>query len=379
MMTWPRIDWGTLSSKYGLLLVWALVAAGFCVFGPATFRTWSNVQTILGTQSVILVLALGLCIALNAGEVDLSITGTMSVSVVLVGHLNVVKGWPIGLTVPVVLLLGLAIGAVIALFVVGIGIDSMIVTLGAGTLLSGVAVAINQQTVFNISPDLVSAMRDQFLGLQLSFWYGVVLVAVLWFVLKFTPAGIHLRFVGSNRDASRLTGIAVDRLRVASLMACSGFSALAGVVIAGTLGSTSPTVSSPYLLPAFAAAFLGSTTIQPGRFNAVGTFAAVYFLTTGITGIQLMGASGWVSNVFYGAAVMLAVAASTVAGKMRRRRDVRDNTPQVDNTPQAGGATGLEPGTGPNPGSGTAEQVTTAPQHSPSTGPAPARSGLHSD
>jgi ribose transport system permease protein len=72
------------------------------------------------------------------------------------------------------------------------------------------------------------------------------------------------------------------------------------------------------MLPAFAAAFLGATAISPGRFNPWGTFIAVYFLASGIVGLQLIGLSGWIEQVFYGAALILAVAASRLASRRDR-------------------------------------------------------------
>jgi ribose transport system permease protein len=84
------------------------------------------------------------------------------------------------------------------------------------------------------------------------------------------------------------------------------------------LGSSSPSVSDSYLLPAFAAVFLGTTTINPGRFNPIGTFVAVYFLITGITGLELHGLTGWIEDVFYGGSLVIAVALSHLAARRRR-------------------------------------------------------------
>jgi ribose transport system permease protein len=83
-------------------------------------------------------------------------------------------------------------------------------------------------------------------------------------------------------------------------------------LLAGTLDSASPDTSAAYLFPVFAAAFLGSTAITPGRFNPWGTFIAVFFLITGITGLELMGYVGWVPQVFYGASLVVAVALSRI-------------------------------------------------------------------
>lgn len=323
------VDLSTIAPRFGLLAVWVLVAAVFSALRPDRFLTWANVQTIFGTQTVILVLALALCVALSAGEVDLSITGVLGVTSVLGGYLNVELGWPIILTIVVMLACGALIGALNAVFVVGLDINAMVVTLGSGTFFGGVAVAINQDTAFGISEGLVSAMRTQVLGLPLAFWYGVILTAVLWAIFRFTVLGTHLRFVGANHSASRLSGVPVNKMRSGALITTSTLAALAGVVMIGTLGSVNPAMSPPYLLPAFAAAFLGSTAINPGRFNAVGTFVAVYFLTTGITGIQLLGSSGWAANVFYGGALVLAVAASQTVGRFKRKADIQELIEEV--------------------------------------------------
>ena len=87
------------------------------------------------------------------------------------------------------------------------------------------------------------------------------------------------------------------------------------VLVAG-LGSYDPSSSGGLLLPAFSAAFLGTAVIQPGQFNPLGMVVAVYFLATGILGLQILGYTGWVSHVFYGAALIVAVTASTL---MRKR------------------------------------------------------------
>jgi ribose transport system permease protein len=96
-------------------------------------------------------------------------------------------------------------------------------------------------------------------------------------------------------------------------------SGLAGVLLASTLAGYDPNTSTNYLLPAFAAVFLGTSVITPGRFNPMGAFIAVYFLQTGIVGLQLAGLTGWVSDVFYGGALVLAVSATTLIRKRAER------------------------------------------------------------
>jgi ribose transport system permease protein len=139
----------------------------------------------------------------------------------------------------------------------------------------------------------------------------------VFYVFRYTPVGRRLLVVGRGREVARLSGIRVGAVRWGALIVSSLIAAFGGVLYAGTSGAAGPTSGLELLLPAFAAAFLGATTINPGRFNAWGTVIAVYFLVTGITGLQLLGAQSFVQNIFYGSALIAAVSFSQV---VRRRR-----------------------------------------------------------
>jgi ribose transport system permease protein len=317
------LDAADLASRFGIVLAWVVVIAIFSALRPDTFFTTGNFQTIFGSQAVLLILTLGVLVSLTAGEFDLSFAGVMSVLLVLIGYLNVLKGWPVGLAILVALAAGVAIGLVNAFFIVGVGVDSIVVTLGTGTLLTGVGVGINNLSIGGISDALVDPVRHQVFGIPLAFYYGVALSIVLWYVYSYTPLGRYLFFVGAGRNVARLSGLRVDAIRVGALVTTSVVSALAGVVFAGVLGSADPNISNAFLLPAFAAAFLGSTAVTPGRFNPWGSFVAVYFLITGITGLQLLGLSGWIENVFYGGSLVVAVTLSRLAARHQARRRAR--------------------------------------------------------
>ena len=114
---------------------------------------------------------------------------------------------------------------------------------------------------------------------------------MLWYFLEYTALGRRLLFVGRSRSVARLSGIRVGRMRWGALVASATIAAAAGVLYAGITGAADPVSGASFLLPAFAAAFLGATSIVPGRFNPWGSFIAVYFLVTGITGLTLFGIS----------------------------------------------------------------------------------------
>jgi len=318
---------GTLASRllsagnlerWALVFAWAVVIAIFSVAEPSTYFQTSNFQTIFGSQAVLLVLALGLLLPLTTGDFDLSIASNLALSSMLISVLNVNDG----VAILPAMLGGLAastmLGVVNGGLVVMLGIDSFIVTLGTGTVALGIVQWISNDTdVTNITGSITTwTVGNSFLGFDLIFWYGIGLTLVLFYVFEFTPLGRRLLFVGRGRSVSRLSGLRVTRIRWGSFIIGGFIAGIAGIMYAGSLGGADPASAQTFLLPAFAACFLGATAIRPGRFNPIGTFIAVYFLVSGITGLQLLGVQNFVQQLFYGGALVIAVALSQLA---RRR------------------------------------------------------------
>ena len=306
--------------RYALLLVWAATCVIFGILRPDTFLTTSNFTTIFGSQAVLVVLTLALLAPLTAGDYDLSVAATMTLAAMTLAILNVNHGWSIWASIFAALGIGIAAGLVNGALVVLLDIDSLIATLGSSTFIAGIVLWIsNSQTISGIDERLIDwVVVKRLFGIPLEFYYGI-LGLLLFYVFEYMPVGRRLLFVGRGRSVARLSGIRVSRLRWGALVTSGVISAFAGILYAGTLGSADPTSGLSFLLPAFAAAFLGATTIFPGRFNPIGSIAAVYFLVTGITGLQLLGVQTFVQQLFYGGALILAVALSQAA----RRRDAR--------------------------------------------------------
>ncbi|GIH27810.1 sugar ABC transporter permease [Acrocarpospora phusangensis] len=307
--------------RYAVLVVWALVVA-FFAWRSDTFAATSTVQLILSTQTVILIATLGVTFSLAVQEFDLSVGSVVGFGGCLLAVLDGREGWAPGPAIAVTLLVCALFGAINAALSVLAGVPSIIVTLGTGTLLAGITLGVTEsKVVTGISVKTVQFMTSPFLfGIPAPFYCGLVLCLVAWFVLQHTPLGRRMIFIAENREVARLAGLRVNLIRAGALVVTATLSGLAGVVLAGTNSAANPQSGAYYLLPAFAAAFLGSTTIVPGRFNAWGAFVAVYFLTTGITGLQYLGYAGWPEQVFYGGSLVAAVTLSHLAGHRRLPR-----------------------------------------------------------
>jgi ribose transport system permease protein len=310
-----------LGQRLALPVVWIIVIAVFGALKPGTFLTSANFANIFGSQAVLVILALALIVPLTAGDYDLSVAATLTFAAMLIAVLNVNDGWDIVPAILVALAAGMLIGAVNGFFVITLGVDSLIATLGTGTFVQGLVLWISgSNTISGVSNHLVSAvLLTKVFGIPIEFFYDIAVCAILWYFFEFTAVGRRLLFVGRGRDVARLTGLRVGRLRWGALMASGFLGALAGTLYVGTGGGADPTSGLEFLLPAFAAAFLGGTTIMPGRFNPWGTVIAAYFLITGITGLQLLGVASFIQQLFYGAALVIAVALSEAARRRRER------------------------------------------------------------
>jgi ribose transport system permease protein len=311
------INASDVAQRYGLVAVWIVVIAVFGLLKPESFLTSGNFSTIFGSQAVLVVLTLGLIIPMTTGDFDLSIAFNLTLCSMVIAVLNVNHHVPIGLAILLALLVGAAVGLLNGVIITFFAIDAIIVTLGVGTLLGGVTLWISDSTTISgVSQSLVKpVILDRLFGVPLEFYYGLAACVALWYVFEYTPLGRRLLIVGRGRNVARLSGLRVQRIRIGALVASGVGGALAGVLYTGTSGAADPTSGADLLLPAFAAAFLGATAIMPGRFNPWGSIIAVYFLVTGITGLQILGVASFVQELFYGGALVIAVCLSQLARK----------------------------------------------------------------
>lgn len=311
-----------LFERYALLGVWALLIIGFSLALPNSFPRWGNFSILFASYAPAALLALAIIIPLTSGDYDLSVGAVMTLSSCLIAVLNAWMGLPILLCLVLSILAGVVVGLFHAFFIVYVRIPSLVVTLGSTSLISGVVQWFTKSsTIGGIDNALImSVVGGRLFGVPYAFYYAFAAVVVLWYIFDYTPLGRRLLFVGRGREVARLNGIAVEKVRVGALVASSVVASCAGILYAGVLGSADPYSGLNYLLPAFAAAFLGSTTIMPGRFNPWGAMVAVYFLGTGITGLTMLGIPLWVTNVFNGGALILAVTIS----QLTRGREAPD-------------------------------------------------------
>lgn len=301
--------------------LWLLTIVIFMILPQTTssFTSISTFASIVGTQAPTVVLTTAVVIVLTDGDFDLSVAYNLTLASMLIAILNGQDHVPIVPAILVALAVGVLVGCVNGLVTVLFDIDPFIVTLGSGTMIGGITLWISHSNVITgVSTGFTNlVIGDRTLGLPPEFYYAMAIAALGWYLLTHLPTGRRLLYVGQNRDVARLSGVKVGRMRVGAFILSGLISALAGVLYVGSSGAADPSAGTTLLLPAFAAAFLGSTTIVPGRLNIWGSVVAIYFLDTAILGLEIMGLSDFVQDLFYGGALVIAVVVARTVRKQR--------------------------------------------------------------
>ncbi len=292
-----------------------LLFVGFSLASPNFFQ-FENIVGILLATTVNGVLAAGVTFVIISGGIDLSIGTVMTLSAVMTGVL--ITNWH--LPVPLGVLGGLATGALAGcgngLIVAKMKIPSFIATLGMLNVAKGLALVSSglRPIYFNDTPAFNQMAMGSLLGAIIPgldvpnvvlALFGAAIIAGL--VLEKTILGRYTFALGSNEEATRLSGVNVDGWKIAIYGLCGGFSGLAGVLIAARLNSAQPSLGQGYELDAIAAAVIGGTSLSGGEGTILGTVIGAFVISTLTNGLRILSVPQEWQIVVTGAIVILAV------------------------------------------------------------------------
>jgi len=308
--------------RTALLLLLVAICILFSVLpeSRAEFASAGNFRNIAADVVVGGILALAAIVPLVAGEFDFSVGLTLEMCAMITAGFMVRLHQPLVVAILAGLGVGLLIGVINGYLVAVRGLNSFIITFAVATIVTGlielyangtsVLVPGNALTTFGL-------IRSQWLGIPQSLYAFALLAVIAWYVLDHTPIGRYWHAVGSNRSAATLVGLPVRRLTFLSFVASGLLASAAGILYVAQQGSATPNVGQGYVLPAYAAVFLGATVFKIGRFNVWGTVVAVLFVAVGSTGMVFAGLAPWVQSVFQGAVLIIALGITKVIGRRR--------------------------------------------------------------
>jgi ribose/xylose/arabinose/galactoside ABC-type transport system permease subunit len=302
-----------IAERWSLLIAFAAAFAFFSAARPNVFLTWANAQSILDDASVLGVLAVGVTFVLVLGEFDLSIGAVAGLAAACSVAAMSYRDWSTASAIAIALGVGVLAGLVNGIAVAYVRIPSFIATLAIGSIAGGVELAIAKTSIFE-------GLKQSYLDIALTRYGGISLRAIIaggvtllaLVILRATVFGRNASAVGDNPAAARLTGVPVQRVKVIIFMLTGLTAGLAGVLVASSAQSYYPGLGTGFLLPAYAAAFLGLSMGGGLRFNVIGSYLGVLLLGMVTTGLTIMNQPNWIAALVQGGVLLAAVAGIAV-------------------------------------------------------------------
>jgi simple sugar transport system permease protein len=271
------------------------------------------------------------------GEIDLSVGSTFSLAPYVMVLMTIVWGVPLAVSAVAGILLGVLIGVVNGVITVRFRVPSLITTVGTFFLLQGVVVSVynSQPIVAPVQEPFNEIFGENLYGPTDSIWswhgltaftpflWTALVVAAMALVLNRTTFGLHTIATGSNIVGAKEIGVRTDRIKVYNFMIAGGFAAAAGVINTTEFASADPLAGGPFLtLQAIAAAVIGGTSLLGGSGTAFGALIGAFVVATLNNGLVMMGAQATVSDIYLGAAIVLAMVLNVQVDRMRARRRI---------------------------------------------------------
>jgi ribose transport system permease protein len=311
-------------ARYGTVTSLAALVIVFSLARPEVFPTLRNLFNVLNQIAILGIISAGLTVCLVMGLFDLSIAALATFGGYATAYMfvkfSVEGGGAVILVVFTVLIASMLVGVLNGALISYLGISAFIETLAMGSVFTGIIIGVSG------SRTIMSGIPDSFLIIGQESTYGVpnpvlvmVLVSlVLWLFLEQTQAGRNMYAIGGNREAARLSGIPVKRYGLFALGLCAGCAALGGIVACANLGAgRAEGVGQAYLLNAFAAVFIGASTLRPGRFHILGTIIGVLLIGVIDNGLSIIGVENFWQYIVQG---LLLIVALFSAGLLNIRR-----------------------------------------------------------
>ncbi len=308
-------NWKSLRNKYGLVIVFIAIVTFFSVLN-ANFFTLNNWSRILIGQAIIGSVALGAIFILIIGEFDMSL-GYMTALILIVGGYLSEKGCGTAAVLLAMFGAGALAGLVNGCLIVLLKIPNAVATMGAGICMYGLTLAMSGGRVLSLNiPKAITAVCNyRILNVSLPVYILAILMAVVYFLLEFTPFGKRLYAIGGNERAAYLSGINTNVYRILAFVIAGMFVALGALFILGQARAANPQRGPEYLMSAYATVYLSVTVFRPGAFNLRGVALSLILLGAGFKGLSLVGLPYWFENVFYG--IILATAMLTANKETR--------------------------------------------------------------
>jgi len=311
---WLRVVIETRELTLAVLV--AAIAVGMSLASPF-FLSLANFHAVVIGMAPTAIIAVGMTVLLASGGFDLSVGSVLALASTIAAKV-LIAGMSIPVAVGAALLIGVAVGLANGLVVTKIGVNPLVATLGSMSIARGVALVMTEGfSLSNLPPSFGWAGRAEIAGAPFLLW--VTLLLVVGFDLAMRHGGFFRKvyYIGSNEKAARLSGLAVDRVKIVAYVLSGTLAALAGVLLSSRLMSGTPTAGAGLELQVLAAAVIGGASLRGGEGTIIGAFLGVIFVALINDAMTMLAVSIYWQMIVTGAVLILAVALDMLVRRSR--------------------------------------------------------------
>ena len=289
--------------RYALLVVFIVMCIIFSI-SHENFFTWGNLLDVIRSNAISGLAAIGLTYVVLSGGIDLSIEGVIALSGIIAGSLSYD---PI-MAVTASLSVGLLVGLINGFIITRSGVQPFIYTLGANRAIQGIVLIFTRGiSIYDVGPDFKIIGKGSISGIPIPIWIFLILLAITYLLLNHSKFGRYVYSVGSNEEASRLSGIKTNQVKM-SVYLISGFlAALAGIVLTSRVAAAEATAATGWSLDALAAVIIGGTSLRGGQGGILSTVLGIFLIGVLNNGMILMNVPSNYYQFVKGTIIIIAV------------------------------------------------------------------------
>ncbi|BCG85840.1 MULTISPECIES: ABC transporter permease [Mesorhizobium] len=285
-----------------LVLLWVILS-----LSTSSFASANNISNLLRQGSMIAILAVGQTFVIITGGIDLSVGAVVGFATVIAAML-INAGIPVFLAILITLLVGVAIGLFHGFGIVKMGLPPFIITLATLTSLRGIGLLMTNGNSISINNDAFQEFsRNSFLGVPNLFWMVILVGIPAYIFLHHSRWGRYLFSVGSNAEASRLSGVNVQRTIYMAYTLSGLCAAFVGVLLASRIGIGNPTQAEGWELQAIASSVIGGTSLFGAVGSVHGPLLGAFILATINNGANLLNVNAFWQRIITGALIIVIV------------------------------------------------------------------------
>jgi ribose transport system permease protein len=288
------------------IFIFLVAGSVFLSIASPYFLKGDTILNIIAQGTYGAIVGFGMTLAITLGGFDLSVDAVMALTSVFLSILIPVTGIPLAILVSVVI--ACFVGLINGLIITQLKVNPLITTLAMMTIIRGVAllVAGGRQIVIH-QKVFMELGTGKTLGVPNPIYIMIVLFAIFYFLLYHTPFGRHISAVGSNENASRISGLKVDLIKILTFVLVSFTASIAGTIRTSQTLIGIPTMSPGFVLVAITVTILGGTSLSGGKGNLWGTLFAGIFISMIYYGLNLIGVQIFYQMLSVGIVLILAL------------------------------------------------------------------------